>query len=814
ALPELVVRPSLRALLRGRIAVGRIGLSGMRLTLVRDAEGAVRLGEEAASGGKGPGQILSALVARGPREGAAGYLSRVDVRGAHLELDDHASETRWLADDSELSMSRSPDGLIVRLRGELRLGHGTFATLRELALNLSATTVVSVTADGSIARLAFEGRGENGWIAPAGDSGATMPVHSLEAQATYSADSRTLEVQSLRAAVGSSRLDSNGSLSLDGALVGEGQLRSLPVSELRRLWPRGFADATREWISRNIESGVVPSCRFALRLPSRAEGAGPLPDDAVDVRFEFDRLVVHYLRPLDPLRAVRGSASLTAGRFDAQVESAESGTVRVHRGRMEVDLRARPAATKITADVQGPTGELLALLDRPPLGVVQRLGISSRGASGSSDVEVKLRLPLTAGLTLEDVDVAAVAELREASAPDLFGGIGIEKGRLRVRVAEGRFEIEGDTAVTGAPALSGPVRVALSSEPREGGVRHVRAVLEGRDLHAEGEAEFEAGVVRTLSLHRFRLDRNDVSAELVRQPTGRYHASLEGESVDLEPLRERWRSRDRTAPRFAAPWSVDFDVARALAGGGFELSQVRGHAAGEGESLQTLGATAAVAGGGSARMYLARRDGGRSLRVTSDRAGELLEQVGVFENAAGGELSLAATIDDPTSRVEGVLEVSDFRVVRAPVLARVLSLGSLEGIAELLEGEGIAFTRARFPFVWSDDRIDVREARALGSIGLTADGAVYPGGGRIDLAGNVIPAYTLNSALGKLPFFGELLVGGKGEGVFGIAYRVSGKLDEPEIHVNPLSSLAPGRLRKMFFDPFRPSRGRDLRSRG
>ena len=48
----------------------------------------------------------------------------------------------------------------------------------------------------------------------------------------------------------------------------------------------------------------------------------------------------------------------------------------------------------------------------------------------------------------------------------------------------------------------------------------------------------------------------------------------------------------------------------------------------------------------------------------------------------------------------------------------------------------------------------------------------------------------------------DLVVGGQGKGVFGIHYRVSGSVEEPDVQVNLLTVLAPGILRKMFVDPF------------
>jgi hypothetical protein len=46
-----------------------------------------------------------------------------------------------------------------------------------------------------------------------------------------------------------------------------------------------------------------------------------------------------------------------------------------------------------------------------------------------------------------------------------------------------------------------------------------------------------------------------------------------------------------------------------------------------------------------------------------------------------------------------------------------------------------------------------------------------------------------------------LFLGGDKEGVFGVTYEVVGKPGSPVLHVNPLSALAPGLLRKVFEFP-------------
>jgi hypothetical protein len=91
--------------------------------------------------------------------------------------------------------------------------------------------------------------------------------------------------------------------------------------------------------------------------------------------------------------------------------------------------------------------------------------------------------------------------------------------------------------------------------------------------------------------------------------------------------------------------------------------------------------------------------------------------------------------------------------------------------------------------------------RASGlSVGFTLDGTIdlSDDSQPVDFSGTIIPAYAINSALGHIPLLGEILTGGKGEGMFAATYRVVGPVDDTRVSVNPLAVLAPGILRQLF----------------
>ena len=83
-------------------------------------------------------------------------------------------------------------------------------------------------------------------------------------------------------------------------------------------------------------------------------------------------------------------------------------------------------------------------------------------------------------------------------------------------------------------------------------------------------------------------------------------------------------------------------------------------------------------------------------------------------------------------------------------------------------------------------------------LGASAQGVIRKQDGALDIGGTVIPAYKINAALGEFPIFGELLTGGKGQGVFGMNFALRGTMADPQLVVNPVSALAPGIFRHIF----------------
>jgi hypothetical protein len=196
-------------------------------------------------------------------------------------------------------------------------------------------------------------------------------------------------------------------------------------------------------------------------------------------------------------------------------------------------------------------------------------------------------------------------------------------------------------------------------------------------------------------------------------------------------------------------------------------------------------------------------DGGkRTLTLKAGDAGAMLRALDFYDNMVGGTLDIAGEyLDrDPGEPLVGRVVARDYRIVNAPLLARLLSVAALTGILDELRGEGLNFAALDLPFVQTEGMMELREARAFGaSLGFTAAGKIYTDTDILDMNGTIVPAYAINSLLGNLPVVGTLFTGGeKGGGVFAATFRMTGPREEPNIAINPVATLAPGFLRNLF----------------
>ena len=116
----------------------------------------------------------------------------------------------------------------------------------------------------------------------------------------------------------------------------------------------------------------------------------------------------------------------------------------------------------------------------------------------------------------------------------------------------------------------------------------------------------------------------------------------------------------------------------------------------------------------------------------------------------------------------------------------------MQGIADILTGEGIRFDEFEMRFNNQDNLMKIDEIYAIGpAISILMNGYVEKDK-LISLRGTLVPATTINKTVSKIPLLGKILVGKKtGEGVFGVSFKIKGPPKNLETTVNPIKTLTP-----------------------
>ena len=171
----------------------------------------------------------------------------------------------------------------------------------------------------------------------------------------------------------------------------------------------------------------------------------------------------------------------------------------------------------------------------------------------------------------------------------------------------------------------------------------------------------------------------------------------------------------------------------------------------------------------------------------------------LYSKVAGGSLEFSAFLANGGNSTiqKGNLVLRDFDVRNETALADIDSRGKSKKSGP--RRDGLSFTKLTLPFTTDAKFIRIGDSLLKGiELGASAEGLIRKADGAVDITGTIIPAYGINAAVGNIPLFGEILTGGKGQGIFGLTFALGGSMANPKIQFNPLSAIAPGILRKIF----------------
>jgi hypothetical protein len=344
-------------------------------------------------------------------------------------------------------------------------------------------------------------------------------------------------------------------------------------------------------------------------------------------------------------------------------------------------------------------------------------------------------------------------------------------------------------------------------------IRNLKLVSDKTVAHGDVEFASDGATLKSANFSKVLLGQNDIALNASNKGSAGYAVNITGRQLDASSFFEgdKKPNSDADAAVRVDPLALTLNVSRVLLGKNKAISDVR--LSMQRNAWQRIDSLTlnSIAGGKPLSVSYQPQGAGRTLRLEAENAGAALSVLGIAESIRDGKLVVTGRPSESGRRdMAGMVVLTDFTIKGAPVIAKLLNAMSLPGILGLLTGQGLTFKKARVDYTWTDRgqpeqpqnvrQIKLRNGKTSGaSLGLTFEGSIDNWKEVYNLEGTLVPASEISKIIGIVPILGDILTAG-GEGLIGANYTIKGPMDNPSVMVNPLSVLAPGILRKIFFD--------------
>ncbi|OWV78754.1 hypothetical protein ATY78_11655 [Rhizobium sp. R635] len=472
----------------------------------------------------------------------------------------------------------------------------------------------------------------------------------------------------------------------------------------------------------------------------------------------------------------------------------------------DVDL-AKPFSGRTISNVSG-------VLNGDP----KQITLDAKGEIDGIPADIDLTEPVEASSGVERQRVITATLSDDQRSKVMPGLSDIVRGNLKMvltRIDDDRQNVQLDLtkSMLDLPwigwskggGISASAEFEMSGPPENTQIKNFR--LKGDGFGASGSLNVGKTGLISADFDSVRLSSLDDFALSVKRSKGSFDVSVSGDSADARPVIARLKSGSDSGEEGDGDGdntsvSVRAKLKNVIGFNDEKVGNFQAQVSLRGDKLQTLNFSGITDSGEAVVSQM--KDGG-VINITSGDAGAVSRFADLYQHMQGGLLNLAIRLG-AQGGWDGSLDVRRFSIVNEQRLRSIVSTPvgneqrSLnEAVKRDIDTSSQRFQRAFARIVSRGGMIGIENGVLRGDqIGATVQGVVRDRKGNMDMTGTFMPAYGLNRLFAELPLIGVILGNGSDRGLIGITFKLTGKFDQPNLQINPLSIIAPGVFRQIF----------------
>lgn len=236
-------------------------------------------------------------------------------------------------------------------------------------------------------------------------------------------------------------------------------VKDMPVSHVKQLWPWFAAEPARRWVNTNLFGGAVPEGGIRFSVPPGRLGNGEkLRADEVSGHFKVVGTRFDTTGLLPPIREADGLVQFAGDDVDITLDRGRvfmSGgqTIEAEKGKLIIrDARERPVIGQLDIGIAGPAAAVAELASLDPINVMHRTGIEPASLSGDVTGTIRAQIPMHRGVDRSRLDWDVKLAYRGLAIAKPIDGQTITDADGTLELDRTRAAIKADARLNGVPA--------------------------------------------------------------------------------------------------------------------------------------------------------------------------------------------------------------------------------------------------------------------------------------------------------------------------------------------------------------------------
>ena len=202
-----------------------------------------------------------------------------------------------------------------------------------------------------------------------------------------------------------------------------GYLADFNFDDLDKFWHSLLAPTPRGWIMENLSGATVHKADLNAKWKlDFAQSSPSLTLLDMGGEIHFTGMKVFYFGDLPPVTDVDGFAKYSHKAFDITVLKGQLQDMKVTGGRVFIQNLDKPDQfIDIDVDIHGPLQTALAILDKKPIHLSQKIDLKPDKIKGPATGKIHFNFPLETSITINDVNFKAEASLKNITMAKPLG---------------------------------------------------------------------------------------------------------------------------------------------------------------------------------------------------------------------------------------------------------------------------------------------------------------------------------------------------------------------------------------------------------